>query len=46
MHVTLVIETSFRAVGQKHVKWQTSQNYRYKRQMYGGQSTQALLAYK
>ena len=38
---TLLIQPSFRALGQVQVKWQTFENPEKKRQMYGSQSTQA-----
>ena len=36
----------FRAASQTHVEWQTFVNSENKRQMYGSQSTQALMSYK
>ena len=44
-HVKLVMQPSFRAVGQKATEWQAFELLENKRQMYGSQSTQALLSY-
>ena len=42
---TLVIQPSFRALGQMQVKWQTFEKPENKRQMYGSQSTQTSLVF-
>ena len=42
----LVMQPSFRAVGQTHAEWQTFEKPENKKQIHGSQSTQALLPYK
>ena len=42
---TLVIQPSFRALGEMQVKWETFEKPENKRQMYGNQSTQAWLPF-
>ena len=43
---TLVIQPSFRALGQMQVKWQTFEKAENKRQMYGSGSTQVPLIFR
>ena len=40
---TLVIQPSFRAVGQTHVEWQTFENPENKRQLYGSQASTSVV---